>query len=725
MNTMPLTTPVPLVMVVDDDPIIRRLLTRELEARGFEVKEAITGADALAQLGRDPADLVLLDVCLPEMDGFEICRRLRAMPGFHMLPILMLTGLDDIESIEQAFDAGATDFITKPVNLPLVSERVRYALRAYRIAQDLAFSQQLLSHAHKLLRLGHWQLDPVNQTIEFSAEARKIMCLQTKNRFMPLDRLLKLLHPVSKTKMEQMLIQLKKGRRSISMDLCLRPGRVRERHVRVHAELMGKCVETAPDLVLGTILDITEDKRKEALIQHQALHDELTALPNRRMFKEHLLQAITIAEYKGQLLGLLFINLDRFKVVNETFGHALGDDLLKMVADRLLTCVGSSDTVARLNGDEFTVLLQNVQRRKDISLIAGAIVEILSESYILGGQEIVISPSVGISLYPQDGAELDSLMRNADMAMNQAKESGGGRYNFCNAQLNAETSARLSMETALRRALEQDELTIYYQPQIDLHSMSVVGVEALARWRSDELGDVPPSSFIPIAEESGLIHPLGEWVLHTACTTVAGWHTRGLDSLRVAVNISPIQFRRDCLIKRIENALSTTTLEAQYLVIEITESLAMEDVKRSERVLGLLREQGMRIAIDDFATGHSSLRYLQRFPADELKIDREFIRWLGSSPTDTAIVQTVISLGHNLGLEVLAEGVETREQCVFLKEHGCDLVQGYLFSKPVNADDLFNILVCPDSLILSCLDRGSAAGEDSICVKATGNHITA
>ncbi len=713
MNTTLLMPQAGLVMVVDDDRLIRRMLVRELEAHGFEVKEAATGADALLQLEQNSVELVLLDVCMSEMDGFETCRRLRAMPRFRMLPILMLTGLDDIESIANAFDAGATDFITKPINLPLVSERVRYALRTHQMARELAFNKQLLSHANKLSGLGHWQLNLVNRTIEFSVEAKKIMGLRTKKGFIPLERLLKLLHPDSRIKMEQMLIQMEKGRRSASMDLCIRPGCVRERHVRVHAELMGLDAEMALDLVLGTILDITDDKRKENLIKHQALHDELTALPNRHMFKEHLLQAITTAEHKGELLGLLFINLDRFKVVNKTLGQALGDELLKVVAARLLSCVGSYNTVARLNGDEFSIILQGIEGRKDIALIADAIVETISETYILDDQEAVISPSIGISVYPQDGAEPDGLMRNADMAMNQAKESGGQRYNFCNAELNAATSARLSMEIALRRALEHNELILHYQPQIDLRSMSVVGVEALARWQNDELGDVPPFKFIPIAEESGLIHPLGEWVLHTACATVADWHARGLTSLRVAVNISPVQFRRDCLVKRIENALAATGLEARYLVIEITESLAMEDVKRSERVLSLLREQGIRIAIDDFATGHSSLRYLQHFPADELKIDREFIRWLGSSPTDTAIVQTVISLGHNLELEVLAEGVETKEQCAFLKKHGCDLVQGYLFSRPVDADDLFNMLMCPDSLITSYLNQGTVIGKKS------------
>ncbi|MCF6282389.1 MAG: EAL domain-containing protein [Candidatus Polarisedimenticolaceae bacterium] len=716
------TSPTPLIMVIDDDRFIRRMLSRELEAHGFEVREAESGVDALAQLEQCTVDLILLDVCMPKMDGFETCKRLRAMSKFRALPILMLTGLDDIESIESAFDIGATDFVTKPVNLPLVSARIRYALRTHQMTQDLAFNQQLLSHAHKLSGLGHWQLDPIDRTIEFSAEANKIVGLRKKGHI-PLEHWLNLLHPDSNKKMEQMLIQIKKGKRSASMDLCIRPGHNRERYVRVHAEPMGEDTETAPTFLLGTILDITEEKRKEALIQHQTLHDELTALPNRRMFKERLVQAITAAEHRGESLALLFINLDRFKVINETLGHALGDDLLKMVAERLLSCVDSVDTVARLNGDEFTILLHKVQERNDISKIADTIVEKLSDNYILDGREVVISPSIGISLYPQDGAEPDALMRNADLAINQAKESGGQSYSFSDAQLNAATNARLSMETALRRALERNELTLHYQPQIDLNSMTVVGVEALARWHSDELGNVPPCSFIPIAEESGLIHQLGDWVLHTACTTVADWHAQGLTSMRVAVNISPVQFRRDCLVKRIENALLATGLEAKHLVIEITESLAMEDVKRSQQVLGLLREQGMRIAIDDFATGHSSLRYLQRFPADELKIDREFIRWLGSSPTDTAIVKTVISLGHNLGLEVLAEGVETQEQCAFLKEHGCDLVQGYLFSKPLAADDLTHLLIQLKNGTSLCGDKECQTCKDSDITHAACNLV--
>lgn len=721
-------SPTPIIMVVVDDRLIRRMLSRELEAHGFEAREAESGADALIQLEQCTVDLILLDVCMPKMDGFEICRHLRAMPKFRMLPILMLTGLDDIKSIELAFDIGATDFVTKPVNLPLVSARIRYALRTHQIALDLAFNQQLLSHVHKLSGLGHWQLDSINRTIDFSAEANKIVGLRKKGPI-PLEHLLKLLHPDSNQKMEQMLIQMKNGKHSASMDLCIRPGHNRERYVRVHAEPMGEDTEIAPAFLLGTILDITEERRKEALIQHQTLHDELTTLPNRRMFKGKLVQAITTANHRRESLALLFINLDRFKVVNETLGHALGDDLLKMVAKRLLSCVSPTDTVARLNGDEFTILQQEVADRASIAQRADAIVKALSNNYILNGQGVNISPSIGISLYPQDGTEPDVLMRSADLAMSQAKESGGQRYNFSNAQLNAATNARLSMEKALRQALEHNELTLHYQPQIDLNSMSVVGVEALARWHSEELGNVPPFSFIPIAEESGLIHQLGDWVLHTACSTVAGWHAQGLTSMRVAVNISPVQFHRDCLVKRIEEALSATGLAAEHLVIEITESLAMEDVERSQQVLSLLREQGMRIAIDDFATGHSSLRYLQRFPADELKIDREFIRWLGSSPTDTAIVKTVISLGHNLGLEVLAEGVETQEQCAFLKEEGCDLVQGYLFSKPLTATHLTRLLIelktgkslCKNKDCLTCKDDSPTHSAcDHIAVGVSG-----
>ena len=700
--------PSTLIMIVDDDRITRRALALVLTSYGFGVKEASTGMEALQQLEHTPADLILLDLCMPGIDGFETCRRLRAMPQFRMLPVLMLTGLEDIDAIEQAFDAGATDFITKPVNMPLVGERVRYAIRTYKMTEELAFNRQLLSHAHQLSGLGHWQFDLCHQVIELSVEAKKIFGITTASNTITYEALLKLLNSDSQVVIEQMLTQMENGEASTSIELSLHHSEQPNRHLRIHSEPMGNSVNEKPHLLLGTILDITEEHRKEALIKHQTLHDELTALPNRRLFTAHLSQAIATAKNSTQLLGLLFINLNRFKVINETLGHTLGDTLLKMVAKRLLSCAGATGTVARLNGDEFTVLLPRIENSDEITVAAETIFEALSESFHLLEKEVVISPSIGISLYPQDGTETDSLIRNAEMAMSQAKAHGGQRYKFSDVALNTATTARLSLEGALRRALEQDELRLHYQPQINLQSMSVVSVEALARWQSDKLGNIPPARFIPVAEESGLIHQLGEWVLHTACASVAAWHARGITSLRVAVNISPKQFRRGNLVKQIENTLSTTGLDAKYLVIEVTESLAMADVAHSEKVLSQLRDQGIRIAIDDFATGHSSLHHLQRYPADELKIDRSFINGVGSSPTDTAIVKTVISLSHNLGLEALAEGVETLEQCAFLKQNGCDLIQGYFFSPPVAADELLPLLMHQDSALSNSLAQTNA-----------------
>ncbi|WP_051181734.1 EAL domain-containing protein [Thermithiobacillus tepidarius DSM 3134] len=442
--------------------------------------------------------------------------------------------------------------------------------------------------------------------------------------------------------------------------------------------------------------DISARKQAEAHIRHLAHHDGLTGLPNRLLFQDRLQQGIARAKRSEQMLALLFLDLDHFKLINDTLGHHVGDLLLQAVAERLRSCVREGDTVARLGGDEFTVILPDMSQVRDAALVARKILEALSRPFQLGERKVFVTSSVGITFYPEDGQSTDDLLKHADTAMYRAKERGRNNYQFYTPDMNAQTLQRLSLENGLRHALERREFLLFYQPQVELESGRITGVEALLRWQHPEFGLLAPAQFMAVAEESGLIVPIGEWVLHNACAQMQDWRAVGLPALRMAVNLSAHQFKRGNLVALVEETLKATGADPEWLELELTEDLLACSGDEILAALRALRQRGVRISLDDFGSGQASLSCLKHFPVDVLKIDPAFVRNLGTDASDAGIVRAIIDLGHSLGRKILAEGVETEAQLHWLQEYGCDAYQGFFFSQPLPAAD-FAALMCQRS----------------------------
>jgi diguanylate cyclase (GGDEF)-like protein/PAS domain S-box-containing protein len=444
--------------------------------------------------------------------------------------------------------------------------------------------------------------------------------------------------------------------------------------------------------MLGVLQDITARKESEERTRFLADHDELTGLPNRSLFKQSLAQAVQRAERSGKFLSVLFLDLDRFKIINDSLGHETGDQVLRAVAERLSGCVRQVDVVSRFGGDEFAVLIEGLTAEDQAGAVARKIVDALAKPLVLAGREYRPGASIGISTYPSDGRDVLSLQKNADIAMYRAKEEGRGTFKFYSEQLNTHSVQRLEFESNLNGALNNKEFVLYYQPKVDLASGRIAGVEALIRWVSPQFGFVSPADFIAIAEESGLIVPMGRWALQTACVQNRAWQKGGLPPQRMAVNMSARQMADKGLVEFIVDTMTHTGLTAESLELEITESAVMSNQDHAEKVLNQLKALGFHLTMDDFGTGYSSLAYLKRFPFDSVKIDQSFVRGIPSSRDDCAIVEAIIAMAHSLELKVVAEGVETQEQSEFLRELGCDQIQGYVFSKPVPSAEIVGLL---------------------------------
>jgi diguanylate cyclase (GGDEF)-like protein/PAS domain S-box-containing protein len=464
-------------------------------------------------------------------------------------------------------------------------------------------------------------------------------------------------------------------------------------------------------VIEGTLIDISERKRAEEQVKHLAFHDPLTNLANRLLFNDRLTLAVAQAHRHNQRLAVLFLDLDRFKVINDSLGHSVGDELLRQVAERIQSLVREGDTVARLGGDEFTLLVPGITTEEDAAKIAHKICAAIREPFTIDGRELFVTTSAGVSVYPSDGHDSETLVRNADSAMYRAKEQGRDNYQLYTPAMNAKAVERLSLESRLRQALINNELELHFQPFIDLRTAELKGAEALLRWRHPDLGLVPPKDFIPLAELSGLIVPIGEWVLHRACEEARKWHERGFEAMTVSVNLSSRQFQQTDLVRQVRDALDETGLSAGSLDLEITESNAMQNAEHSIHTLWGLKRHGVRISMDDFGTGYSSLNYLKRFPIDRIKLDQSFVRDLPTDKDDAAIAMAVIAMGRSLELTVIAEGVETEEQLDFLRSHECDQLQGFLLSRPLPAEAFQDFL--------SRSDRPEARRERSRFARAS------
>lgn len=931
------------ILVADDEPTARLLMSAALKKAGFEVHVAVDGEDALQQFHAHPCDLVMLDVEMPGLNGYQVCAALRQEIG-NDLPIVMVTAMDDADSIERAYECGATDFISKPINWSLIGHRVRYLLRAYfaalqlraanarnaavlnaipdllfemdidgryinfhspqtellaappevfigrtvtevlpsdaadvclsalreahdkgvssgrqlalqlphgvswfelsvsRMAADsgdrphfvvlsrniterknaeaaLRYSESRLHQAQAVAHLGSWHLDMGRNVLEWSPETYRIFGLPEGSP-MSYETFLECVYPEDRDAVDRAWHAALRGepyhiehrievggvmrwideQAEIQFDVAgnalggtgtaqdITERKEAETKLRVTMQLLDSVIENLPNMVfmkraddlsfvmlnkageellgysreqlmgkndydffpreqadnftrrdrevlergfeevtedvintchqgqrilntkkialrdetgearylLGLSVDITERKEAEKRTFRLAYFDSLTGLPNRQSFLERLDREVKGAEIKGNKLAILFMDLDGFKGINDTMGHNSGDLILQWAADRLRKSIRPYDLVsrmeadqvevelARLGGDEFTALIPNIVHSEDALRVAHRIREQMRRPFVLEGREVVLTTSIGIAVYPDDGMDAASLLKHADTAMYHAKDKGRDNCQFYSASLTQRAQQRLNLESNLRQALERSEFSLLYQPQFDLASGSIHSVEALIRWNHPTEGIISPMDFIPLAEENGLIVPIGEWVLRTACTDAARWKRDG-HGLTVAVNLSPMQFRDPDLLKTVLDILAQTGLPPDLLELEVTESAVMEDSGATLATLEAIHASGVQIALDDFGTGYSSMSYLKRMPLNNLKVDQSFVQGLPHDRDNHAIVRAILSLAKNLGFRVTAEGVETLEQVGTLKDMACDTLQGYYFSKPVAA----------------------------------------
>lgn len=688
--------------MVDDDAVARQLARRALEASGFSVSLAENGVQALSVFAQRDPDLVLLDVEMPELDGLGTCRLLREQPNGD-IPIIMMTGHDDAKAIAQAFEAKATDFVSKPISWPILIQRVRYIMRATETYMELKRSQQRLLNAQQMANLGYWDWDMSSDHLHWSEQACQILG-HSQESLQGFEDYVNIVHEDDREQFKAELnAKVAQGEPwLLDHRIVTEDGSIR--FIKSAGETVFSGSRHVATWSMGTMIDVTEQRRSEDTIRRMAFYDEVTGLHNRVAFLEELNLVLNLHKRLDNRLAVLFLDLDDFKRVNDSMGHFMGDRLLKSFADRLVQDLRACDLVAaegasglaRLGGDEFTLMLPGLVNKTDAAVVARRIQANLMRSFILEEEgdstilnsganrhELFIGASIGIAVYPDDGLTADELLKNADTAMYAAKQAGKNTYRYYANRMNERALERLTMETRLRGALEHKELSLHYQPQIDLRSGLIVGVEALLRWRNPELGNVPPIEFIPLAEETGQIIEIGRWVLEEACTQLKQWHNSGLAGLRVAVNLSSLQFHRGNLEEAVAQVLIDTGLDAGCLELELTESVVMRDVERSIVTLHALKSMGVMLSIDDFGTGYSSLSYLQRFPIDTIKIDKSFVNGLGVDANNTAITRAIVAMAHSLGFTVIAEGIEESSQLEFLRRRNCDLAQGYFFSKPV------------------------------------------
>ncbi|HYE37852.1 EAL domain-containing protein [Methylocaldum sp.] len=624
-------------------------------------------------------------------------------PNFLRAPLASNAGLRAAFGFPIRFEGrvlGAVGFFSREIRKPkedlmnmftAIGSQIGLFVERKRTEEELRVSEEKLSSILGSIDNIVWSLSPsTGETLYVNAAAEKVWGRPVADLIKNKDLWLQSVHPEDRERMRNTMGELlEKGALTTEYRIQRPDGEIRwlEDRVKVIYDKAGN-----PLRLDGVASDITERKQYEASIEYLATHDALTHLPNRTLLADRLSQSLAHAKRTERPLALLFLDLDRFKDINDSFGHALGDALLQAVAERLQLSVRKGDTVARQGGDEFLILLSDLDKMEDIEFVAIKILRAFAKPFVIEGRELFVSGSIGASVYPADGEDMETLLKHADTAMYRTKEEGGSGFRLYAREMSHRALERIKMESALRRALEQRQFELFYQPKVELKGGRIIGAEALIRWRHPDLGLVLPARFIPLAEETGLIHAIGSWVLKAACSQSKAWQEAGLPSFGVAVNLSTRQLRGGNLVELVTKTLSETGLEGRYLELELTETMVMQDPERFIPILAELKELGVRLSVDDFGTGYSSLSYLKRFPFDRLKIDQSFVRDIATDTNDAVIVQTVISLGHTLGLKVVAEGVETLEQLTFLCRHRCDDMQGYYSSRPVTAEQFGRLL---------------------------------
>jgi diguanylate cyclase (GGDEF)-like protein/PAS domain S-box-containing protein len=707
------------LLVVDDEEMNRDMLSRRLELEGYSVLTAPGGAEALELISEHDFDAVLLDAMMPLQSGYEVLREIRTRYSAMDLPVLMVTAKSQNEDVVSAFEVGANDYITKPINFPVAMVRIKCQVASKRLSTQLRTSEMRYSLSAQGSNDGLWDWDLQTNRIYFSERWKSILGLEPDEVGDRPEEWLDRIHAEDRSHVEQMLTAHRESKtaqfeceyRILHRDNSYRWVLTRGMAVRDES---GRETRMA-----GSQTDITRGKGA----------DPLTGLPNRVMFMDQLKTTIQATQDKPPTcFAVLFLDLDRFKVINDSLGHLVGDELLVIVARRLESCLRSANTISRITdrctisrfgGDEFVILVQGLHEPSNATAVAGRILSVLSEPLSLRGNEVSISASIGIAIGAKRADSADDLLRDADTAMYQAKSNGKSRWCLFDQSLREQAVQRLELEKEMRNGIKLGEFIVHYQPIVELQSQAIKGFEALLRWRHPTRGLVSPADFVPIAEEIGFIVELGAWVLRHACHQLRAWQMKFPThaQLFVSVNVSTKQFGNSGLVDCVEESLAESGLDPSCLKLEITESAIMADPKAAAETLNKLRTLGVSISLDDFGTGYSSLSYLQAFPIDTLKIDRSFIERLGSSDESDEIVRTIVALAHALGMEVTAEGIEEPSQCAQLTNLACESGQGFLYSRPIagiNVEQLLTDLAGPPPKVLVPIAPMPAFGEAAL-----------
>lgn len=661
------------ILVADDSKFMRYTMRDLLEEEGYNVIEAENGKQALKLFLEQKPDIILMDYLMPDLNGINACAQLQKLPGGDSTPVIIITSIEDEDSINLAFEAGATDYISKPINWAVLRKRIsrllytRYTEK--NLNQEEAFASSIIDNATEgIVSIdSNGNIKYINNAVEqiFQYNSRELV---GKNINILISEFNYKHNTLVNNNIE--LNGYRKDKSILPLELTISKFGVGEE-----------------EFFTLIFRDITERKNYEKIIKHHAFYDYLTELPNRFLLKKRVDIEIAKSKSINRKFAVLYLDLDRFKFVNDTLGHDVGDKLLQQIAERFKKHILPADTIARIGGDEFIILLSKITCKEDMVKLSRQIIGVVKEPLMIDSHEIYISASIGIAIYPEHGEDSTTLISNADVAMYEAKKMGRSSFEFYTESLSEKALERLNLENSLRHALEKNEFIVYYQPKVNAKTEKLIGAEALIRWKHSSLGLISPDKFIPLAEETGLIIPIGEWVLRTACTQNKALQDLGFPPLTISVNLSTLQFHLQDLRKVVQEVLKETGLEPQYLELEITESIAMQNVEYTIKTINEIKEMGVKFSIDDFGTGYSSLSKLNSLSVDKLKIDKSFVSEIGGEKNDSIIASIIMSLGKSLELEVVAEGVETQEQVDFLKENTCDEMQGYFFGRPMCGED--------------------------------------
>ena len=679
-------------LLIEDNPGDARLLREmfnEQGSRNTELTIVRSMAEAERHLSAHAVDIVLLDLGLPDAQGVAAVRRAHAAAP--RTPLVVLTGLDDESLAAQALQEGAQDYIVKSQIDTYGTTRgllrsLRYAV-GRKILEDALFEEKERAQV---------TLNSIGDAVACTDAAGKLTFLNLvaekltgwtwqEAAGLPMPEVFRILDTTNREVIPNPMDRAVRGDQTVH--LPANSILVRRDGFEIPIEDSVAPIHDGEGRAAGAVIvfrDVSVARAMALQMTHSAEHDFLTGLPNRMLLNDRISQAIVLASRHNRHVAVLFLDLDGFKHINDFLGHPVGDKLLQSIATRLVDCVRASDTVSRQGGDEFVVLLSEVELSEDAAITARRMLHAVSQPHSIDQHDLHVTTSIGVSVYPEDGLDAETLIKNADTAMYQAKESGRQSFQFFKPAMNARAVERQSIEEGLRRALERQEFVLYYQPKVDLMSGAINGAEALIRWIHPTRGLIPPMDFIPIAEDCGLILSIGAWALREACAQSRAWTKGGLPAVTMAVNVSAIEFRDKNFLNRLFEVINETGLDPRLLELELTESVLMKHAASTAVILQSLREAGIRLAIDDFGTGYSSLSYLRKFPVDAVKIDQTFIRQI-SADDDTTIVKAVIGMARGLKLRVIAEGVETPEELAFLRAYRCDEAQGYYFSRPVPA----------------------------------------